>query len=307
MQPCSNGVNVAAMTEIQPYRVQQANSDEELFRLWLGVAQSKHTLTAYQKDLAEFLRFVGGRPIGTVTLGMLQDYRDWMVGRGLKVASINRRLASIRSLFGFAYRIGYIPFNVAAPLKTLRQKDQLPSRCLTEEQAKQFIEAFPYGKYRTLARLLYECGLRIAEALGLDGKDVVDRPGGGQITVFGKGGKTRTLLISRPLMDALQKLIASPDEPVFRSNTTGGRLTQVRVRQIFKRVRERAGLPPISAHWLRHTHASLALENGCPLKVLQDSLGHADLSVTSRYIHSRPNVSSSQYVVGRKKKGEDDE
>ena len=282
-----------------PAQARQADTDEQVVTLWLGCAASAHTREAYAKDVRFFLEFVGGRPLGSVKLAHIQDYRDDMMTRGLSLATINRRISSVRSLFSFAQRIGYLQFNVAAPLKSLTRRERLVERSLTPEQVEALVSALPAGKWRILGRLLYEAGLRISEALGLDGRDVIRRPDGGQVTVLGKGGKTRAVLVSYQLYAQLETLVDGPDDPLFRRDG-GGRLGASRVRKVIGKACERAGLPHVSPHWLRHSHASHATDNGCPLHVLRDTLGHSSLAVTSRYIHARPNTSSSQFVVGRK-------
>jgi integrase/recombinase XerD len=117
-------------------------------------------------------------------------------------------------------------------------------------------------------RLTYGAGLRIAEVCALAWRDLAARDdAGGQITVFGKGGKTRVVLLPVSVWRALTRLRgeAGPDEPVFRS-AKGGHLDPSAAHRVVKRAAARAGLPAaVSAHWLRHAHASHALDRGAPI------------------------------------------
>ena len=88
------------------------------------------------------------------------------------------------------------------------------------------------------------------------------------------------------------------DEPVFRSRK-GGALDASQVHRIVKAAAARAGLPPeVSAHWLRHAHASHALDRGAPISLVKTTLGHASVATTDRYLHARPNDSSARYLAG---------
>ena len=112
----------------QSQPVQQANSDEQLIELWLH-GRSNHTQRAYQKDIADFLEFVD-TSLRNMTLGQLQGYADALHSKELSPASIKRKLASIKSLFTFSHKIGYLVFDVGKPLKTPPCKDKLAERIL---------------------------------------------------------------------------------------------------------------------------------------------------------------------------------
>ena len=116
--------------------------------------------------------------------------------------------------------------------------------------------------------------------------------------VFGKGGKTRVVLVKRDTWQELQALrrTAGPNDPVFRSRK-GAHLTSSQLWRIIKAAAARAGLPPeVSTHWLRHAHASHALDRGAPISLVQNTLGHASVATTGRYLHARPEDSSARYL-----------
>jgi site-specific recombinase XerD len=139
----------------------------------------------------------------------------------------------------------------------------------------------------------------MSELYRLRGRDVAARDDADQVTLFGKGGKTRAVLLRASIWQELIALRAEdPDTPVFRSRQGGG-LDPSQVHRIVKAAAKRAGLPAtVSAHWLRHAHVSHALDRGAPVHLVQATVGHASLTTTSRYAHARPNDSSSRYLPG---------
>ena len=149
-----------------------------------------------------------------------------------------------------------------------------------------------------MLRLFYASGARVSELVKLMCGDAEERDGGkGQITVTGKGGKVRTILLSPETWKQLRELIGDrpAEEPIFKSRK-GGTLTRKQALRIVKAAGKRAGLPDISPHWLRHAHVSHALDRGAPVHVVQATAGHASLSTTSTYAHARPDTSSALYL-----------
>jgi integrase/recombinase XerD len=239
------------------------------------------------------------KPLAQVTLADLQVYADGLAQSGLKVASQNRALTTIKSLLSFGQETGYLPFNVGAAVKLRPNRDLLAQRILDEAEVVRLIDAVPEGRDRVLLRLLYVSGVRAAELCGLTWRDALPRQDGGQITVFGKGGKTRTILLKPKIWQQLLSIkgAAGPDASMFRSRNGGGHLDTSQVRRIVYAAARKAGLEKkVSPHWLRHAHASHALERAAPIHLVQATLGHASLSTTGRYLHARPTESSSFYL-----------
>jgi site-specific recombinase XerD len=275
----------------------QASSDEELVQLWLGQFRSPNTRRGYRIDWRAFRAFMD-TPLRVLTLRDMQTFAASLVH--LADATQARRVAAIKSLIGFAHRLGYVPFDVGAPLQVPAIKDRLAERILTEDQMQQMLWAEKRPRNAALLRLLYGAGLRISEACGLCWRDLTPRDDTGQLNVFGKGGKTRVVLLPKSLWDRIQALRgdAGADEPVFRSRKRGGGLQPMQVHRIVKAAAKRAKLSPaISAHWFRHAHASHALDRGAPVHVVQSTLGHASLTTTTRYTHARPGDSSARYLT----------
>jgi site-specific recombinase XerD len=130
-------------------------------------------------------------------------------------------------------------------------------------------------------------------------QDCVDRGDTGQVTLLGKGGEIRSVILSSGSWVELRALRGEAGDaaPEFRSKK-GGPLDPSTAWRIVKRAAERAGITgPVSPHWFRHAHASHALDRGAPLHEVRTTLGHASLATTSRYIHARPGTSSALYLA----------
>ena len=282
----------------------QVGSEDELVRRWLGRFQSPNTRRAYEIDWRAFRRFTPV-PLRALTVGDVQDFGASL--SALKPATAVRRMAALRSLITMGHRWGFLAFNVGAAFQMPPVKDTLAERIMSEEQGARLLwqmdAPLRRGPYvlrdATLVRLLYSAGLRISEACGLHWRDLTERDDAGQLNVFGKGGKTRVILLPASMWARLSALRgnAGRDDPVFRSRNGAG-LHRSQVDNVVKTAMRRAKLPAAaSAHWLRHAHASHALDRGCPVHVVQTTLGHASLTTTTRYSHARPGDSSARYLV----------
>jgi integrase/recombinase XerD len=274
----------------------QAVSDDHLINLWLD-GRSRHTQRAYEADARAFLAHAA-RPLRFTTVGDVQAYRASLAA--LAPASQARKLSAVKSLLSFARRLGYVAFDVGSVIKLPRVKNALPERIIPEAAVHRLIALEPDRRNRILLLLLYAAGLRISETCALHWRDVQAREDAGQLTVFGKGGKTRMILLPASVWNELQALRlkdAGDDLPVFLSRK-GGALDPSQAHRIVAAAAKRAGIKGnISAHWLRHAHASHALDRGAPPHLVQSTLGHASLSTTSRYLHARPGDSSARYLA----------
>jgi len=157
----------------------------------------------------------------------------------------------------------------------------------------------PDRRNRVLLSVLYAAGLRVSEACGLRFRNLETRGDAGQILIYGKGGRTRVVLLPVGVWDQLAPLkgTAGPDAPVFASRS-GKPLERSRVTRIAKEASQRAGVESnVSTHWLRHAHASHALDCGAQIHLVQATLGHKSIATTSRYLHARPGESSAGYLA----------
>ena len=280
-----------------PALPEQASSDAHLIELWLH-GRSAATVRTYDGDAREFLAFAG-KPLRAVTVGDVQGFGVSLAH--LATASQARKLSSVKSLLAYGHRLGYLPFNVGAPVRLPAIKAKLAERIVGEEDVLVMLRMEQDPRNKALLSLLYRAGLRISEAGAVCWRDLSPRQEGGQATVFGKGGKTRVVLLPAGMWKLLQEIRpadASAEAPLFLS-AKGGPLSCVQIHRIVKAAAKRAGIAPeLSAHWLRHAHASHALDRGAPIHLVQQTLGHASVATTGRYLHARPNDGSSRYLPG---------
>ncbi len=276
-----------------------ADDERALLTSWLH-GRSPHSTRAYQANIARFLAYVD-KPLAAVTLADLQDYADTLVAAGLAPASQARMLAAVKSLLSFAHTTGYLPFNPGRGLRLPGVRGRLAERIPSEEDVLSLLAHEPNRRNHVLIRLLYAAGLRLSEACALRWRDLQPRGAVGQVTVWGKGEKERAVLLTegtwRELM-ALRPTDAPPDAPVFRSRQ-GHPLSSTQAWRVVKAAATRAGLasaPAFSPHWLRHAHASHALDRGAPISLVREGLGHASLATTSRYTHARPGDGVGTYL-----------
>ena len=273
----------------------QSTSDETTIALWLH-GRSAGTRRAYESDARSFFA-AAGRSLREVTVGDVQAFGAGMAH--LASASQARKLSAVKSLLSFAHRIGYTTFNVGAVVKLPSIKATLAERIVGEADVHRLLALEPDARNAAILRLTYGAGLRISEVCGLKWRDLQVRDAGGQVTVFGKGGKTRVVVLPASIWSSLSPLrgLADADDPVFASQR-GGHLDPSQVHRVVKAAAARAGLSAgMSAHWLRHAHASHALDRGAPIHLVQSTLGHASVATTGRYLHARPTESSSRYLA----------
>jgi integrase/recombinase XerD len=276
---------------------QQAESDEQLIQLWLH-GRSKHTIKGYTNDIAVFQKKVT-KSLRTITLQDLQDYADYLQSRDYAPATLKRMLCCVKSLFSFGHRIGYLPFDVGKPLRIPTPKETISERILTQEEVFSLFEAAKNPRDKMLTKLLYYTGLRVSEISGLKYSSLQQREKTGQITVQTKGSKTNVILLPAHLWEELCifRNGAGEDAPIFKSRK-GNALCVGQIQRIVSRIAGRAGITgAVSPHWLRHSHASHALENGCPIHLVQKQLNHSNISTTGKYLHARPTESSSKYLI----------
>lgn len=269
------------------------DSDETLLRLWLH-GRSPHTQRAYSADVADFRRRVA-KPFAMVSLGDLQGWDGTLAH--LAPSSRHRRLTAVKSLLAFGHRLGYLPFDVGRALRLPSRPNRLAERILEEPAVQRMLALETDARNHAILLTFYGSGMRVAELAGLRWRDVRERGHAGQVTIHGKGGKSRTVLLTKGVYRALLALgPGAGDDPVFVSRK-GGHLDVSQVRRIVLAAARRAGIPEhVSPHFLRHAHASHALDAGCPISLVQATLGHSSVATTGKYLHARPTESSGRYL-----------
>lgn len=289
-----------------------AHTDEVLLKRWLH-GKSPATREVYLSAYASFQSFNSATPLANVTLGDLQEFADELA-ESFAPSTQAKILAALKSLLSFGHQTGYLPFDVGKALNLPKRRDELAERILSADEVHSMIAEArgPSGRDRILLRALYIGGMRVAEAVSLRTRDLRERPdstgsvaGAGQVTLFGKGGKTRRVLLPAGLFEELEGLALTDSEaPLFRSRKRGpdGLPMPIGVRQaerIVKTAAKKAGVKgasEISPHWLRHAHASHSMERGAKVHLVQATLGHASVATTGRYLHARPDESSALFL-----------
>ncbi len=288
------------------------SADEALIERWL-LRKSARTRRMYSATMRRFFATTA-KPLAEVTFNDLQDFDVSLAG--LADTSKAVMIAIVKSLLTFGNRIGVLRFNVGAAYKAETKGSNLNNRILTEPETQRLLSSLVNPRDRTLLRLAYATAFRVSELVGVRWRDLQDRDGGGgQITVLGKGSKFRTSLVRATVWNEVRALARldmttrsaiptfladgslNPDAPVFRSRN-GVALGIKQVWRIVRRAAEEAGLTAkVSPHWLRHAHASHALDRGAPIHLVRDSLGHASIATTNRYLHARPTEHSERFLA----------
>jgi integrase/recombinase XerD len=281
------------------------NPDLQVIEMWLH-GRGHNTQRSYRGAIKRFLAFTE-KPLQTVTLVDCQGFVDSL--QHLAPATQHVTIAALKSLFRFGKDIGYLQVDPVRVLRLPKYESRLAERILSEDEVFRMIELEENHRDRVILELLYFGALRISELSGLKWRNLQQTSDGGQVTVFGKGGKTRSIGIPGDVFDdimALKPAHARYDDPVFAAgHMCGGTKTlNIKPRRVEYMVRdaaERAGIDkPVSPHWLRHSHATHAIENGAPIHLVQKTLGHSSLATTEKYLHARPGKSSATYLKPRK-------
>ena len=247
-----NETTALAPVALVPQSRPSGENDAVFIELWLSLKVSSHTRRAYAADVERLLAFIR-KPLGWITLAMSRrTRRRWSREASNRPARTGRSPQSNRCSPS-ARRPAIFPFNVGAAVKLRPNRDSLAQRILEESEVAKLIEAAPEGRNRVLLKLLYVSGIRVSELCGLKWCDAVPRAEGGQITVFGKRGKTRTILLKpKPWTQLLSiRGDAGPVDPIFRSRK-GGHLGCVsgpphRLRRRKKGRPRTEGLPALDA------------------------------------------------------------
>lgn len=259
---------------------------------------SPHTLRNYSADLREFLEYfsppdTGPPPLAGIDLLSLREWLAHLYDRDQKPATIRRKLASLRALFRYLsreHRIGRDPARLLRLPKMPKTLPEVPNsettNALVDGASRKDLERpFP-ARDRLLLELLYGCGLRISEAVGLDLEDLDCQER--WLRVRGKGRKERQVPYGAKAGDALESYLAArqvnEQSHALFLNFRGRRLSDRGVRSIVKfYATYAAGDSSIHPHTLRHAFATDLLTHGADLRAIQELLGHARLSTTQKY------------------------
>lgn len=278
--------------------------DTTFLKTWLH-GKSEKTQRAYLADIHKLYTHTG-KPLQQLRLEDFHSFIDSMVG--LKKSTIARAIATVKSALSFAVKSGYLAINIGSIVKLPKLENKLAERILSESSIAKMLALETGKRNHTILVLLYRAGLRAAELCDLEWRHLQERDQAGQIAIYGKGDKTRFVLLNQETWDevqALRKPDAMPHDYVFQSREKhldelgqmSHRLDESMIHRIVRKAARRAGITlDVSPHWMRHAHATHALERGAPITLVKETLGHASAETTMKYTHVRPNASSSQYI-----------
>ena len=259
---------------------------------------SRHTLSAYRRDLADFNTFLAhaGHRLADVRSDDVISYLEHARARGLKPSSIARRLAAVRGLYRHLVREESLTRDPTEHIDTPRIGRPLP-KTLSRAAAAALVEAIVGDtprlvRDRTLLEVLYATGMRASECLSLRLEDV--NLNAGYALCTGKGQKQRLVPLGEQALVWLRRYLAAA-RPAFTRvrdcgrlfvNPRGGPLSRQSLWAVVRRAAAAAGIRrKVSPHVLRHSFASHLLEGGADLRAVQTMLGHADISTTQIYTH----------------------
>lgn len=257
---------------------------------------SDHTVRAYAGDLDNFSAYIGSRGWKDIDHLTIRGFLSYLYERKLEKASVARSLAAVRSLYRWLAQEGIVEQNPAALVSTPKLPKKLP-RVPTIEEVNSILDgkmpelaAFPERDH-LLFELLYGCGIRNSELVGINTEDISHS--NEAILIRGKGKKQRHVPFGDSAKAALaqylpirQKVLAERKKTTqaLLINQRGGRLTTRSVGRIIKKIAVAKGLSPdVHPHTLRHAFGTHLLEEGADLRAIQEMLGHERLSTTQRY------------------------
>ncbi len=266
--------------------------------LFLECGLAGATVTAYQRDLNEFWAYVQGREVEPADLSIdeVQGHLMALQRRGLSLASIARHLASIKVFLRFLHFERTVRRDVASLIESPKRWRTIPGT-INQAQVEALLMAPDpaddlYLRDRALLELLYATGLRVSEAVDLRLDQINLKLG--YLRCMGKGRKERIVPMGRAAIDALDKYLeilrprlpADKNSPALFLSRTGRPLDRTNVWRLVRKCAALAGISTsVSPHTLRHCFATHLLAGGADLRIVQELLGHVDVSTTQVYTH----------------------
>jgi integrase/recombinase XerC len=284
------------MTKSEAKRTTVEKAVDDFLRTLRERNSSAHTIKAYTGDLDNFSAYIGSREWRNIDHLTIRGFLSHLYEKNLQKASIARSLAAVRSLYRWLAQEGVVEQNPAALVSTPKLPKKLP-RVPTIEEVNSILDskmpevaAFP-ERDQLMFELLYGCGIRNSELVGINTDDISHS--NEAILIRGKGKKQRYVPFGDSVKTAMaqylparQKILAGKKKttPALLINQRGGRLTTRSVGRIIKKIAVAKGLSPdVHPHTLRHAFGTHLLEEGADLRAIQEMLGHERLSTTQRY------------------------
>ena len=254
---------------------------------------SENTINAYRRDLSGFLDFCTNKGIlgvEYITRNHLNSYILNLRQDSLNPRSVVRKIASLRGFFKWLCANSYIQNNPASSIEQPKLPKRLP-KVMTLQEIKEVFHSNLNSRENLIVELLYDCGLRVSELVNLKTSDIDLKSR--YIQCFGKGSKERLVPFGKKAKESFNKYYKEREIILAKYNLTSKRLlindsgrfiTRQDVYNFVRKLGEKIH-KHISPHTLRHTFATHLLENGADLRIVQELLGHSDVSTTQLYTH----------------------
>lgn len=267
--------------------------------LLIDLGLSQNTLKSYEFDMHAFLTYFNERQhlIEKITKSDLQHYLAHLYDQQLATTTVSRHLSTIRAFYNYLLIDGQVKTNPCELLESPKLPKNLPT-VLNLEEVTRLLDSFTTDsandiRNKAMVELLYATGMRISELLNLDLADLYLEMG--FVRPMGKGNKERIIPIGEVACEALIDYLRRSREKLLKEknqtdalflNRLGGRMSRQGFWKILKEQARLAGIKKeISPHKLRHSFATHLIENGADLRIVQELLGHADISTTQIYTH----------------------
>lgn len=250
---------------------------------------SVNTIEAYRRDLYEFADMVDGN-LRSVDRVKINSYILNLKERKLAPTSVIRKVASLRGFFKWINAMGFLEKNPASTLEQPKVPQRLP-KVISIKEIEEILHSNLSVLEKVIIELLYSCGLRVSELVNLKINDI--DLNSKYVRCFGKGSKERIIPIGEVAKEAIQNYLPQREFILKKYKLTSKKLLVsdngkwVNRQGVYSLIHERGKLvhKNISPHTLRHSFATHLLENGADLRVVQELLGHSDVSTTQLYTH----------------------
>lgn len=278
--------------------------DEYIYHMRIERGASPNTIEAYMRDLSMYEEHLGGYGIvdvDDIKTSSIEGYMAHLSEKGYSKSTMKRRMASVSGLHRFLVREDITEKTPAKPLRLPKTDTALPDTLSIDSVGRILESVVPdsdlHIRDKAVLEVLYGCGLRASEICNLNMRDL--DLNGGFIVVFGKGSKERVVPISGMALQAMEEYVQKPranlsmkakspkskDVGAVFLNARGGRLTRQGLYGIVRSAGKAIGVNDLHPHTLRHSFATHMLAGGADLRIIQQILGHSDISTTQIYTH----------------------
>ena len=265
---------------------------------WLLSMTSPHTRAAYRREIALYFDWCAEFDIDPlhVTPFHADGYREYVTGQLPKKSSQARRLSAVSSFYKFAM-VRHPRLNLGNPFDSIKRPRAPKGSETVGLTMEQVIALFHTAKAlgpreHCIAQVLLATGMRVSELVNANTWDLRREGDYTTIRITRKGAKDDRVVLSPEAVQAIHDYVEKRTGPILTSRN-GGRVTRQQLAREIGRLSERAGVPRLHPHMLRHTAATLAIKAGVPIERVQEMLGHADITTTMRYYHAVDRLENS--------------